>query len=84
MDTPVGCRLQGGGAVSMLCNDVGSLIHQHFRGIGFLARVVPGIYPDNFDFDVGVLCLRPEHEGIDAPDNLGYWERGDIADDTAL
>ena len=40
------------GAVGVLHDHVGALVEQRLGGVGFLARIEPGVHPDDLDLDV--------------------------------
>ena len=76
--------LQRRGRVSVLDHDVRTLAEQHLGGVGFLARIIPGVHPDDLDLEVRVHRLGAEHEGIDAHDDFRNREGHDVARSTRL
>ncbi len=76
--------LQGRRRIRVLGDDVGTLGDQGFRGIGFLARVEPGVHPDDLDLEVRVDLLGAQHEGVDPGHDLGDREGRDIAHGVVL
>jgi hypothetical protein len=47
-------------------------------GIGFLARVEPGVHPDDLDLDAGIDALCADRRGVDARDDFGegrFWTK---------
>jgi hypothetical protein len=68
----------------VLGEDVGALVGEGLGGVRLLARIVPGIDPDDADLQVGPDGLGAEHEGVDAGDDLGNGEGADIADGPGL
>ena len=66
------------GAIRVLGNNVSALIHQHLGGVSLLGRIKPGIHPDHLDLDVRVDRMGAEQKGINAADDFGNRERGDI------
>ena len=72
-------RLQGGGGIGVLGDDVAALVDQRLGGIGFLGRIVPGRGPDHLGLEIGVHLLRGERKGVDAHHHLRDREGGDVA-----
>ena len=66
------------GTVRVLGNNVSTLIHQHLGGVSLLGRIKPGIHPDHLNLDVRVDRMGAEQKGINAADDFGNWEGGDI------
>jgi len=54
----------------VLGDDVTALIDQRFRGVAFLARIVPGIDHDEFQPRGGVDAAHAEQEGVHALDDF--------------
>ena len=71
--------LKGCGRIGVLDDDVGALAEQHLGGVGFLARIVPGVDPDDLHLEIGIDRLRAEHEGVDAGDDFRNREGNDVA-----
>ena len=68
----------------MLGDDVGALVREGFRRIGFLRRIVPGREPEHLGLELRIDLARREREAIDAHHHLGDREGGDITADTRL
>ena len=68
----------------MLNHDVGTLAEQHLGSVGFLARIVPGIHPDDLHLEVRIDRLGAEHEGVDAHHHFRNREGDDVTSDTCL
>ena len=79
LDAALGSHLHRTGRIGVLGDDVDTLVDQRLGGVGFLARVEPGIGPHDLDLEVGIDGLRAEHERVDAHHHLGDRERGDVA-----
>ena len=77
-------NLHGGRRIGVLHEDVGALVGQRLGGVGFLARVEPGVHPDHLELDVGIDGLRAEHGRIDAGNHLRDRERGDVTEHALL
>ena len=68
----------------MLHDDVRALVDQRLGGVGFLARIEPGVHPDDLDLDVRIDRLGAEHGGVDVGDDLRDRERDDVAEHAGL
>ncbi|MNC35214.1 hypothetical protein D3C75_836880 [compost metagenome] len=67
-------------AVGVLEQHVNALVDQGVGGIGFLARVEPGVDPHHLDFGAGVVFVQRQLDGIDIAQHFRNREGGDIAD----
>ena len=63
--------LHGGRRVGVLHDHVDALVGERLGGVGFLARIEPGVHPDHLELDIRVDGLRAEHGGVDAGDHFG-------------
>ncbi|MPN08802.1 hypothetical protein SDC9_156087 [bioreactor metagenome] len=77
-------RLHHGGGVGVLGEHVGALADQGHGGFALLARVVPGVDPDDTDLGLGIDAARTHGEGVDALQDLGDGKGGDIAQHVGL
>ncbi|MNH09789.1 hypothetical protein D3C79_692500 [compost metagenome] len=71
-------------AVGVLEHHVHALVDQRVGGIGFLARVEPGVDPHHLDFGAGVVFVQGKLDGIYIAQHFRNREGGDIADLLAL
>ena len=67
------------GRVGVVREHVGLLSDQGLRGVGFLARVVPGGGPDHANLNIGVHALGAERVGIDALKDFRNRHRSDVS-----
>ncbi len=67
------------GRIRMLGENVYTLIDESFSSIRFLARIKPGIDPDDLDLEVWIDRLCAEHECIDALYDFRHRDRRDVA-----
>ncbi len=68
----------------MLNHDVCTLVNQGLGSIAFLARIIPGVGPNDFDLHVRVNRPCAHHEGVDTTDNFRDREGADIANNVRL
>src|SRR5690606_18849787 len=67
-------------AVGVLEDYVHALVDQRVGGIGFLARIEPGVDPDDLDLGARVVLVQRQLDGVDVADDLRNREGGDVAD----
>ena len=72
-------NLQRRGGVRVLDENIRTLAQQNLGGIGFLARIKPGVDPDDLHLEIRIDRLRAQHEGIDAGHNFRDREGHDVA-----
>ncbi|MGY4462318.1 hypothetical protein ACVWYI_006278 [Bradyrhizobium sp. LB13.1] len=70
--------------IRVLHDDVSALVDQRLGSVGLLARIEPGVGPDDLHLDVRVDGLRRQDRRIDARDDLRNRERADIAEHAGL
>jgi len=68
----------------MLHDDVGALVEQRLGGVGFLARIEPGVHPHDLGLEIRIDRMRAEHEGIDAHHHFRDREGDDVAGNAGL
>jgi len=62
----------------MVGDDIGTLGDQSLGSFPFLARIKPGVDPDDFDFNIGIHRFGAQSKSVDAPQNFGDRKGGNI------
>ncbi len=67
-------------AVGVLEDHVHALVDQRVGGIGFLARIEPGVDPHHLDLGARVVLVQRQLNGVDVADHFRNREGRDVAD----